>query len=574
MDFRLPKLVLRFPVFFFLAIVSYEISAIFLVYQLKFLAGFFNLLIFQKVDLRLLESLLAPILIFIFLRMFFVLFGDVFSKKISNGVKGFLRNALINKIVNAGNLLGETSAGLQSLILDDVEAIDAYFSQFLPQIYLSLFVPLTLLAFVFPIDALSASVFIFTAPLIPLFMVLIGSYSNKKNSKQLSVLHKMSAFFLDSIQGIKTIILLNQQEQHLNRIKKVSEDYRHSTMQVLKTTFLSAFTLELLSTISTAIIAVEIGLRLLYGQMTFENAFLILLIAPEFYLPLRNLGARFHAAMSGTSAARNIYHILDVESGSVSIEPVLSHAPKISQHEPIIFKGVNFSYPNGEELLENISLEIARGSRVSIVGATGVGKSTFLQLLMRFVEPSSGNIFLGSTEIRGFTLESWRDQFSWLPQNPVMLNDSIRNNLKMANPQASDTELEAVLRKVDLWELVDSFERKLDTNLIDHGRKLSSGEMQRLSLGRVLLRNRPIILLDEPTSSLDLKSESRVLDLLNELPADITIVSIAHRLNTILQSDQVFFFNEKRVEAIGSHSVLLSSNSNYNAFCEAYFGGK
>ena len=572
MNLRLTKLIFRFPWLFMLALVFYEISAIFLIFQLQFLARFFDLFIFKQIKPEFLTQLLVAILFFIFFRFIFIFLGDILSKKISQRIKSILRKNLVEKIVTAGNLMGKNSADLQMVMLDDVEAIDAYFSQFLPQICISFFVPLTLLVYVFPLDIISGLVFGLTAPLIPLFMVLIGKYSGIKNEKQLSVLHTMSAFFLDSIQGIKTIILLNQKSNHLARIKKVSEDYRKTTLVVLKTTFLSAFTLELLSTMSTAVIAVEIGIRLLYGRMTFENAFLILLIAPEFYLPLRNLGLRFHAAKSGIAAAKNIFKTIDSYNQQQNPKKILQFITNDDQKEPIIFQDVTFGYISQESLLENINLEIRRGEHISIVGPTGAGKSTILQLLMQFLTPSSGKIILGNKNIQDFSVEDWRNQFSWLPQSPIIINDSIRNNLRIANQNASDAELINVLTKVDLWNLIDSFKEKLDTNLHEHGIRLSSGEMQRLCLGRILLRNRPIILLDEPTSSLDFYSEKRIIDILKNLPKTHTIVSIAHRLNTILFSDQVVFVNDKRVEAIGSHANLLSSNINYYNFCLAYFG--
>ncbi|MHB8134271.1 MAG: thiol reductant ABC exporter subunit CydD [Anaerolineaceae bacterium] len=572
MNLRLTKLIFRFPWLFMLALVFYEISAIFLIFQLQFLARFFDLFIFKQIKPEFLTQLLVAILFFIFFRFIFIFLGDILSKKISQRIKSILRKNLVEKIVTAGNLMGKNSADLQMVMLDDVEAIDAYFSQFLPQICISFFVPLTLLVYVFPLDIISGLVFGLTAPLIPLFMVLIGKYSGIKNEKQLSVLHTMSAFFLDSIQGIKTIILLNQKSNHLERIKKVSEDYRKTTLVVLKTTFLSAFTLELLSTMSTAVIAVEIGIRLLYGRMTFENAFLILLIAPEFYLPLRNLGLRFHAAKSGIAAAKNIFKTIDSYNQQQNPKKILQFITNDDQKEPIIFQDVTFGYISQESLLENINLEIRRGEHISIVGPTGAGKSTILQLLMQFLTPSSGKIILGNKNIQDFSVEDWRNQFSWLPQSPIIINDSIRNNLRIANQNTSDAELINVLTKVDLWNLIDSFKEKLDTNLHEHGIRLSSGEMQRLCLGRILLRNRPIILLDEPTSSLDFYSEKRIIDILKNLPKTHTIVSIAHRLNTILFSDQVVFVNDKRVEAIGSHANLLSSNINYYNFCLAYFG--
>ena len=245
---------------------------------------------------------------------------------------------------------------------------------------------------------------------------------------------------------------------------------------------------------------------------------------------------------------------------------------KTNQFDPIIFHNVSFSYQSGEDLLSEMSFEIKRGTRTAIVGQNGVGKSTIFQLLMRFVEPKSGKILIGNQRLSEFTIESWRDQIAWLPQNPVILNDTIRNNLKISKANATDPELIAVLEKVHLWDLVKQFENGLDTNINDLGKRLSSGEMQRLSFGRVILRNRPIVLLDEPTSFLDKESEKIIIELVETLSKSATVISIAHRLSSVLNSDQILFIHNKTVAAIGSHADLLENNPSYSLFSRAYFG--
>ena len=298
-------------------------------------------------------------------------------------IKTDFRNWLSEKIVHFESLQQYQSAALQSIFLDDIEALDAYFSQYVPQIILAIFLPITLLVFVFPMDLLSGWILLLTAPLIPFFMILIGKYSQKETEKQFSVLHNMSSFFLDSIQGIKTLILLNQTEKHTERIRSVSKDYRDKTMQVLRITFLSAFSLELISTISTAVLAVEIGLRLLYGRLDFNQAFLILLIAPEFYLPLRNLGLRFHAAKSALAAAKNIYQLLDKPFYVPEKIVINQSSPRFLRGMTFSFENVSAGYQKEIDILQNLNFEINLGSKIALVGPSGSGKSTVFQLILQ-----------------------------------------------------------------------------------------------------------------------------------------------------------------------------------------------
>jgi len=571
MDFRLSKFVFRFSRLFFFVITFYEISAIFLVFQIKLIAKTVDLAIFRQVGLPHLQKFLFLILIMIVVRFLFIFLGDLGSKKISIGVKSVLRKLLLEKIVGESNLMGKNSAELQSIFIDDIESIDAYFSQFLPQVFLSFLIPITFLLLVFPIDLLSSIIFLFTAPLIPFFMYLIGKYSNKKNALQINALHQMSAFFLDSIQGIKTLILLNQTNRHQKRIENVSEDFRRKTIEVLKVSFLSALTLELLSTISTAIIAVQIGIRLLYGQLSFELAFFILLISPEFYLPLRNLGIRFHAALTGIEAANHVFQIIYSQQKKKSVVTPSVSRTDICFNDPIRFRNVSYSYRSGVDLLTEIDFDIDWGTKTAIVGQNGVGKSTIFQLLMRFIEPNNGQILIGNQPITAYSIESWRNQFAWLPQNPIILNDSIRNNLKLSNEKANDLALVEVLEKVQLWDSIKQFRNGLDTHISDFGNRFSSGEMQRLSFARILLRNSPIILLDEPTSFLDTESETIIIELIKSLSKSSSVITIAHRLSSVLHSDQIIFLQNKKVAAFGHHKDLITNNPMYASFCQAYF---
>ncbi len=570
LDMRLARFVLNFPWLFALAILSAELSAIVLIFQLKLIAHFFNLLIFVKPLQYEPVQILMSIALLVGLRAVLTLTENLASQRLAIKIKSEIRAMLSQHLLRSENLQGRDSGDVQSLFVDDVEAIDHYFSQFLSQVYLAFFIPMTMLFFVFPLDLLSALIYVITVPLIPFFMVLIGRFAQEKYDRQLDILHAMTSFFIDSIRGIKTLIVLNQIERHFKRIHKAAQDYQAATMAVLRVTFLSAFTLELLSTIATAVIAVQIGIRLLQGRLGFENAFLILLITPEIYLPLRNLGLRFHAAMNGAAAAKNIFSLMSSPTNTVNLaatEPVEIQKAKLME-----IKNVSVSFENQRQILRNINLKFDLSSRIAIVGPSGSGKSTIFQLILRFLQPDQGVILLDGKDINEYSLTAWRDQIAWLPQNMLLLNDSIRQNLQVANPLAAEADLFAALEQVGLLGTIIALPSGIDTLISEYGYNLSSGERQRIGFARVLLRKVPLILLDEPTSSLDPESEQIIMDCMAELSHTVTVITIAHRLKTIRSSNLIVFIRDGEIAALGNHKELVANDKNYATFYRANFG--
>jgi ATP-binding cassette subfamily C protein CydD len=565
-------LILNYPWLFIAAIFSAEVGAILLIFQLKIITFFIDGVIFKGLDLVNLTRLLTPLFLIILTRAILIFVSEFNAKKLAILVKTDFRAWLTEKIVRMDSLQHYQIAALQSVFIDDVEALDAYFSQYVPQIILAVFLPVTLLVFVFPLDLLSGWILLLTAPLIPFFMILIGKYSQKETEKQFSVLHKMSNFFLDSIQGIKTLILLNQSEKHLERIRTVSKDYRDKTMQVLRITFLSAFSLELISTISTAVLAVEIGLRLLYGRMEFNQAFLILLIAPKFYIPLRNLGLRFHAAKSALAAAKNIYKIMDTPlyiPEKTLAKPGLSN---FSTGKKLTFENVTAGFQKDIDILENINFEIPSGSKTALVGASGSGKSTVFQLLMRFLRPSQGNIYLNGNNIEAYDVEQWRSNIAWVPQNPMIFNGTIAENILIAKPAATKEELKSAIRMSGLDIFLSQQSLGEESYLMEFGRTISRGEKQRIALARAFLKSSQLVLFDEPTAALDADLETFIQNSINQLSKRSTVIVIAHRIHTIKHMEKIVCFDKGKVVGYGNHAALLRSNPAYQKFNLAYFG--
>lgn len=493
-------------------------------------------------------------------------------------VKANLREMLLRRLFELGPAYsqGEHSGELTTTVVEGSEALDAYFSQYLPQLALAALIPSIILLAVFPIDLLSGVVLLATAPLIPVFMILIGQGAKTLTTRQWSTLQRMSAHFLDTLQGLTTLKMLNRSRSQAETIRQVSERYREATLNVLRLTFLSALVLEMVGTLSLAVIAVQIGLRLLYGQLGFEEAFFILVIAPDFYLPLRALGMRFHAGASGVAAARRIFEVLD--SPIPEMPKPLQELGGRGEYQlappfELTFDGVHYTYPNrSEAAVEAITFKIRSGQRVALVGQSGSGKSTLIWLLLRFVEPQRGRILLNGAPITSIPVDSWRSQVAWVPQQPYLFTGTILDNIRLGNP---DAPLDAVRRAAQLANL-DGFVQSLpggyDTEIGERGARLSSGQAQRLALARAFLKNAPLLIMDEPTAHLDPEQEDALREALYRLSQGRTVVTIAHRLETLRHADWILVLHRGRVVDIGTHAELLSRKGHYSFLMERQEG--
>ena len=408
-------------------------------------------------------------------------------------IKTRLRLELFDKLLALGPAYarGERTGELAHVAVERVEALHAYISQYLPQLLLAALVPLTVLAFIFPLDKLSATVLLLTAPLMPIFMVLIGGAAETLTRKQWKTLSRMSAYFLDVLQGLTTLKVFGRARAQVQVIARLSDQYRRTTMEVLRVTFLSALALELISTLSTAIVAVEIGLRLLYGKLLFEQAFFVLLLAPEFYLPLRLLGARFHAGMAGQAAAERINAILAEPLRRPSGLPEARIESRGATDTSLAFDRVGFAYPDGREALVDVSFELRGGQLMALVGPSGAGKSTLVSLLLRFVEPDRGRIRFNGVDITQIPVDVWRENIAWVPQEPHLFHDTILSNIRLARPGASREEVVRAAQRARAHEFIQGFPDGYETLVGEKGARLSAGQAQRIALARAFLKDAP-----------------------------------------------------------------------------------
>lgn len=483
-------------------------------------------------------------------------------------VKEDLRRRVVDHLLKLGPSYTqhERSGELALTAADGVEALDSFFRDYLPALFTSLLVPLVILFVVLPVDLLTFVVLLVTAPLIPLFMSLIGKAAGALAQSRYAQLGQMSAHFLDVMQGLTTLKLFNRSRPQLAIIEYMTDRYRQSTLSVLRVAFLSAFVLELLATISVAVVAVEIGLRLLYGRILFQQALFLLIVAPEFYLPLRQLGAKFHAGRDGAAAAGRIFAILNAPL------PEPEGGRPVPAYTHLHFDAVSVSFAGGERsALQAFSLTIREGEHVALVGPTGSGKSTVANLLLRFVQPDAGRILLSGASGRapaGVPLSdvdaaAWRAQIAWVPQRGYLFNVSVADNIRIGRPEASDADVVAAAQAAGAHRFIRRLPQGYDTILGENATRLSGGQAQRIALARAFLRDARLYIFDEATASLDSENEAAILPNLKALTAGATVVTIAHRLETVRDADRIIVLDGGRIVEAGAHDQLIRRRGPY-----------
>lgn len=497
---------------------------------------------------------------------------NFFANRVAGYAKNILRKNILNHLFSLGPnyTKSERTGEISNTITNGVEKLDAYFSQFLPQLFLSALIPIIILFFIFPIDFLTGIVFIVTAPLIPIFMILIGSIAESLNKKQWKLLSRMSAYFLDVIQGLTTLKIFGRSKDQIDKISKISNAYRTSTMKVLRVAFLSALVLELLSTISIAIVAVEIGLRLMNGNLEFQPALFILILAPEFYLPIRQLGTRYHAGMEGMAAAKSIFGILETP---LPENKIMETGALNFLKDTINFSDVYYSYNNGErKALQGLSFSVEPGKVTALIGESGSGKTTVINLLLRFFEQEHGKITINNKNINKIDIDKWREQIAWVSQNPYLFHKTIRENILLAKPDANEDDLIQAAQSANIYDFIKSLPQGFETLVGERGTLISGGEAQRIALARAFLKNAPLLIMDEPTANLDPQTEAEMISSLKELIVGRTVLIIAHRLNTIKEADKIIVFSNGKIVEQGNHKELYAANGAYKNLLRYYEG--
>ncbi|MET8765382.1 thiol reductant ABC exporter subunit CydD [Streptomyces sp. NPDC004658] len=459
---------------------------------------------------------------------------ELAAHRASAAVKSELRGRLLDRAaaLGPGWLSGQRTGSLVTLATRGVDALDDYFSRYLPQLGLAVVVPVAVLARIVTEDWVSAAIIVCTLPLIPVFMMLIGWATQSRMDRQWRLLSRLSGHFLDVVAGLPTLKVFGRAKAQAASIRRITGEYRQATLRTLRIAFLSSFALELLATLSVALVAVTIGMRLVHGDMDLSIGLMILVLAPEAYLPLRQVGAQYHAAAEGLAAAEEIFTVLETavpESGSGAVPT-----------GGLAFEGVTVRYPGrSSDAVTDVSFTVGPGETVALVGPSGVGKSTLLSVLLGFVRPTEGRVRIGGADLAGLDLAEWRSRIAWVPQRPHLYAGTIAENVRLARPDADEDAVRRALRDAGAWDFVAALPDGADTVLGEDGAGLSAGQRQRLALARAFLADRPVLLLDEPTAALDGETEGEVVAAVRRLAAGRTVVLVVHRPALLGAADRV-----------------------------------
>ncbi|MFI2632052.1 thiol reductant ABC exporter subunit CydD [Streptomyces collinus] len=469
---------------------------------------------------------------------------ELAAHRASAAVKSELRGRLLERAADLGPgwLSGQRTGSLVALATRGVDALDDYFSRYLPQLGLAVVVPVAVLARIVTEDWVSAAIIVGTLPLIPVFMVLIGWATQSRMDRQWQLLSRLSGHFLDVVAGLPTLKVFGRAKAQAESIRHITGEYRRATMRTLRIAFISSFALELLATISVALVAVTIGMRLVHGEMDLYIGLVILILAPEAYLPLRQVGAQYHAAAEGLAAAEEIFEVLET--------PVPASGSTAVPEGALSFEGVTVRYPGrSADAVSDVTFSVEPGETVALVGPSGAGKSTLLSVLLGFVRPDEGRVRAGGVDLAGADLEAWRSRIAWVPQRPHLYAGTIAENVRLARPDAGDDAVRQALRDAGALEFVDALPEGVDTVLGEDGTGLSAGQRQRLALARAFLADRPVLLLDEPTAALDGATEAEVVAAVRRLAAGRTVLLVVHRPALLEVADRVVRLAEPEASA-------------------------
>jgi ATP-binding cassette subfamily C protein CydCD len=472
---------------------------------------------------------------------------ELAAHRASAAVKSELRGRLLERAARLGPdwLSGQRTGSLVALATRGIDALDDYFARYLPQLGLAVVVPVAVLARIVTEDWVSAAIIVVTLPLIPLFMILIGWATQSRMDRQWQLLSRLSGHFLDVVAGLPTLKVFGRAKAQAASIRTITSDYRRATLRTLRIAFLSSFALELLATLSVALVAVTIGMRLVHGELDLYTGLVVLILAPEAYLPIRQVGAQYHAAAEGLSAAEEIFAVLETEPRTPGTQDVpdelrLELADVTVRHEG-----------RAEPSLDAASLTVEPGETVALVGPSGVGKSTLLNVVLGFTRFDEGRVRVGGQDLADLDPDRWRSRIAWVPQRPHLFAGTIAENVRLARPEADDEAVLAALRDAGAHDFVAALPDGMRTGLGEDGAGLSAGQRQRLALARAFLADRPLLLLDEPTASLDGESEAGIVDAVRRLAAGRTVLLVVHRPALLAVADRVVTLEPRTGDSTG-----------------------
>jgi ATP-binding cassette subfamily C protein CydD len=489
-----------------------------------------------------------------------------------------MRREMMDKLFQLGPRMvgGRGTGDLVTLVLEGVTKFRTYLEAIIPRMVGMSITPILVLIYIYTLDTASGIILTITMPIIIVFMILIGMTARKQMDRQLKSYRTLSNHFVDSLRGLETLKFLGRSRSHSTSIATVSDRYRSATMRTLRVAFLSSFALDFFTMLSVASVAVSLGLRLVNDQMTLVTGLTILILAPEYFLPVRLVGSDFHATLDGKEAAEAMKSIIDQDevkaevvgsNGNQTLDSVSKTSEEIftwHENSELTLKDVSVKYEEaGLSSLEAVNLKFKGARKIGIIGESGAGKSTLVDILGGFLHPTSGNITVNGTTVSALTDEAWRKQTSYIPQRPYIFSGTLADNIRFYYPEASMEAVTAAVKATGLSELVATLPNGLHEMIGGGGRSFSGGQEQRVALARALLSSRPIMLLDEPTAHLDIETEYELKETMVPLFEGKLVFLATHRLHWMLDMDMIVVMKQGQVAEIGTHQELLARKGAY-----------
>lgn len=485
--------------------------------------------------------------------------AEVTAHRAAARVTSELRRALLTHALRLGPawLARQQVGSLATLATRGVDALDGYFGRYLPALVNAVLVPPAVVVVLLTRDLWAAVTVLLTLPLLPVFAVLIGLATARQGRRQWRRLAGLAGHFLDVVEGLPTLLVFRRAQAQVATIRRITDEHRRATLATLRLAFLSSAVLELVATVSTALVAVSVGLRLVTGGLDLRTALVVLVLTPEAYWPLRLVGSHFHASAEGLAAADAVFAVLATPAPGLAGPGARTPAPDL-RRTAIRLAGVAVTYDRAQPALDRLDLTLRPGEYLGVTGPSGAGKSTLLSVLLGSLPPSTGRVLLvpdadqvgpAGVDLADVDLDTWRAQVAWVPQNPWLAAASVADNVRLARPGADDAAVERALRLADADAFVAALPQGRDTLLGEGGAGLSAGQRQRLALARAFLREAPLVLLDEPTAHLDAESEAAIAAAVRRLAAGRTVVAVAHRPALLADADRVVVLGAQAAEA-------------------------